>query len=149
MWLFVLKWSLLRAFPFWTILYNFKVPGVLLMAEILLTSWGCWPQYLQGCIHPRWCRTSSINSMLALGMVISSCLQPLPPVGSPIRLSPPPVDRLNRCHPQTPQNDHRASYEALVKTRKGAKTRQNLVRYMDGIKSKILLCCERGLFCRS
>ena len=36
---------------------------ILLMAEILHQSIGSLSHYLQGFIHPRWCRISSINSM--------------------------------------------------------------------------------------
>ena len=36
---------------------------ILLMEEILHQSIGSLPYYLQGFIHPRWCRISSINSL--------------------------------------------------------------------------------------
>ena len=37
---------------------------ILLMAEILHQLIGSLSHYLQGFIHPRWCRISAINSML-------------------------------------------------------------------------------------
>ena len=40
---------------------------ILLMAEILHHLIGSFPHYLQGFIHPRWCRISSINGMLVFG----------------------------------------------------------------------------------
>ena len=36
---------------------------ILLMEEILHQSIGSLSHYLQGFIHPRWCRISSINSL--------------------------------------------------------------------------------------
>ena len=39
---------------------------ILLMAEILHQLIGSLSHYLQGFIHPRWCRISAINSILAI-----------------------------------------------------------------------------------
>ena len=38
---------------------------ILLMAEILHQLIGSLSHYLQGFIHPRWCRISAINSMFS------------------------------------------------------------------------------------
>ena len=60
-----------------------KVCLILLLEEIRLTatSWyGTYPHYLQGFIHVRWCRISSINS-------ISSPCQKTPPPFSMFRCS--------------------------------------------------------------
>ena len=39
-----------------------EVEVILLMAEILHQLVGCFSHYLQGFIHPRWCKISAINS---------------------------------------------------------------------------------------
>ena len=41
---------------------------ILLMAEILLTSWGngSFSHYLQGFIHPRWCRISEPSTVVGM-----------------------------------------------------------------------------------
>ena len=39
-------------------------PLLLLMAEILHQLIGSLSHYLQGLIHPRWCRISAINSIM-------------------------------------------------------------------------------------
>ena len=48
-----------------------SLPGILvLMAEILLISCGSLSDYLQGYIHPRWCRISSITAPIgSMGLV--------------------------------------------------------------------------------
>ena len=40
-----------------------KYDVILLMEEILHQLIGSWSHYLQGFVHPRWCRISSINSI--------------------------------------------------------------------------------------
>ena len=42
-------------------------PVILLMEEILHRLIGSSSHYLQGFLHPRWCRISSIKSMMILG----------------------------------------------------------------------------------
>ena len=43
--------------------FNKDLPVVLFMEEILHQLIGSLSPYLQGFIHPRWCRISSINRM--------------------------------------------------------------------------------------
>ena len=54
---------------------------ILLMEEILHKLIGSLSQYLQGFIHPRWCRISSINSIFPSGLI---CFLPpsFPPFAS-------------------------------------------------------------------
>ena len=49
---------------------------LLLMAEILHQLIGSLSHYLQGSIHPRWCRISAINRMTISPLVdpVSECL---------------------------------------------------------------------------
>ena len=54
---------------FWT-----QACDILLMEEILHQLIGGLSHYLQGFIHPRWCRISSINSMSSLGLFGCFCL---------------------------------------------------------------------------
>ncbi len=70
---FIISWGdLVLCFCFW----NFMAAILLLMAEILHQLIGSLSHYLQGSIHPRWCRISAINRMTISPLVdpVSECL---------------------------------------------------------------------------
>ena len=46
----------------WMVHLEFVTVLILLMAEILHQLIGSLPHFLQGFIHPKWCRISAINS---------------------------------------------------------------------------------------
>ena len=58
-----MKWAWLQWFCFWIS----EPAAILLMAEILHQLVGSLSHYLQGFIHPRWCKISSINRIMYLG----------------------------------------------------------------------------------
>ena len=65
--------SLVSCVEMMMLIRNSCVEVLLLMVQKSCTSLiGSLSHYLQGFIHPRWCRISSINSMLTLAVLLHS-----------------------------------------------------------------------------
>ena len=109
------------------------VPKILLMEEILHQLIGSLSHYLQGLIHPRWCRISSINSIIRL---LSTTLRRTNQrMGNRGRRSYHAAKPLNRNHAAKPRSHKTTWWHSLTgdyqchKAAKPKKKTQNMVQF--------------------